>query len=90
MKKNQWVWISLLVVVLLSAGVYAQDGDDAGDTNNETTATEASTEATSSDNDSSSEEGVRLEEAVFALIAVAIVMAGLIGFEFIHRQKRTD
>lgn len=80
MKKNKWGWISLVLVLLLSVGVFAQDGE--GDTSGEA----AVSESTGSSDDG----GVRLDEAVFALIAVAIVMAGLIGFEFIQRQKRTD
>lgn len=81
MKKNKWGWISLVLVLLLSVGVFAQDGEGDGEGGNEMAASEST---------SSSDEGVRLDEAVFALIAVAIVMAGLIGFEFIQRSKRTD
>lgn len=82
MKKNKWGWISLVLVLLLSVGVFAQDSEGDGNGGNEM--------AASGSTSSSDDEGVRLDEAVFALIAVAIVMAGLIGFEFIQRSKRTD
>ncbi len=34
-------------------------------------------------------EGFDLQEGVFALMVLAIVMGGLIGFEYIQRRKRS-
>lgn len=32
---------------------------------------------------------IDLQEGLFALMVVAVVMMGLIGFEYIHRRKRS-
>jgi len=75
MKFRGFVCLSLLLAVLLTlgAGVFAQD-------NAETTESAA---------DQPDGTTIDLQEGLFALMVVAVVMMGLIGFEYIHRRKHS-
>lgn len=64
----------LLAVLLVGFGAVAQ---------------EAATAAPVPAPDAATETAFNLQEGAFALMVLAIVMGGLIGFEYIQRRKRS-
>lgn len=74
-KLKGFISVCLLLAILLTLGVGLVAQDDA-----------ESSEAVADQSEGTS---INLQEGLFALLVVAVVMMGLIGFEYIHRRKRS-
>lgn len=79
MKTKGAMWLSLAMILLLGWAVHAQEAGSPPET----------APASSADSAAATSMTLNWEEGVFALLVVAVVMLGLIGFEWIHRRNQT-
>jgi uncharacterized membrane protein YdfJ with MMPL/SSD domain len=92
LKRYSWLALIFTLVAALAIGITGMAQDDDGA--EEAPATEAAEETAEEASEETAEEtaetsSLEWEEAIFVLMVIAIVMGGLVGFEYIQRRRHT-